>query len=120
MSCAIKRRAGYAPFIELGRRGPIPVGKAVLTSAGRLPHKGIIHVAGINLLWTATAFSIQESVRSAMELVNLHGFASVAFPLIGAGTGSFGEAGSERLMLETLVQINSGARVIIVRFPGGT
>lgn len=47
---ASKRRAGYAPFIELGREGPIPLGGAVETSAGRLPFRSIIHVAGISML----------------------------------------------------------------------
>ena len=51
VSRAIKRRAGRAPFRELARKGPMPLGSAVLTTAGRLPHKAIIHVAGINLLW---------------------------------------------------------------------
>jgi O-acetyl-ADP-ribose deacetylase (regulator of RNase III) len=34
VSGAIKRRAGYASFRELARHGPIPLGGAVLTSAG--------------------------------------------------------------------------------------
>ena len=42
VSGAIKRRAGLAPFRELGKLGPIPLGGAVLTTAGRLPHKAII------------------------------------------------------------------------------
>lgn len=46
VSGAIKRRAGHAPFRELARLGPIPLGGAVLTSAGRLPHRAIVHVAG--------------------------------------------------------------------------
>ena len=116
VSGAIKRRAGYAPFLELGRHGPIPLGHAVLTGPGRLPYRGIIHVAGINMLWTATTYSIQESVRSAMRMAGEQGFASVAFPLIGAATGRFGEAGSERLMLEALDAIPSDVKVSIVRF----
>lgn len=34
-----------SPFRELGRYGAMPLGSAVLTGAGRLPFKGIIHVA---------------------------------------------------------------------------
>ena len=49
VSGAIKRQAGYQPFIELGQFGAIPLGAAVLTSAGRLSQRGIIHVAGIDL-----------------------------------------------------------------------
>ncbi|MFO0882974.1 MAG: macro domain-containing protein [Pirellulales bacterium] len=54
----------------------------VLTSAGRLPFKGIIHVAGINLLWMASERSIRDSVKSAMQIVDEKHFSSVAFPLI--------------------------------------
>src|SRR3954454_20024433 len=56
VSGAIKRRGGLQPFREVGRHGPIPLGHAVLTSAGRLPFRGIIHVAGINGLWRASEF----------------------------------------------------------------
>jgi O-acetyl-ADP-ribose deacetylase (regulator of RNase III) len=87
VSGAIKRRAGNRPFIEVGRLGPIPLGGAVITSAGRLPYKAIIHVAGISMFWMASERSIQGSVRSAMRLLEEHQFASVAFPLIGGGTG---------------------------------
>lgn len=58
VSGAIKRKGGLQPFLEVARAGPIPLGDAVLTSAGRLPFKGIIHVAGINLLWRASELSI--------------------------------------------------------------
>ena len=87
VSGAIKRRAGVGPFREVARHGPIPLGHAVLSSAGRLPHKAIIHVAGISMFWHASERSIRGSVRSAMALVEAHGFTSVAFPIIGAGSG---------------------------------
>jgi O-acetyl-ADP-ribose deacetylase (regulator of RNase III) len=50
VSGAIKRHGGFRPFIEVGRAGPMPLGSAVLTAAGRLRFKAIIHVAGINML----------------------------------------------------------------------
>jgi len=68
VSGAIKKRGGYAPFRELGRLGPIPLGGAVETSAGKLPFKSIIHVAGINMIWRSSERSIRESVRSAMSI----------------------------------------------------
>jgi O-acetyl-ADP-ribose deacetylase (regulator of RNase III) len=116
VSGAIKRRGGFRPFIEVGRAGPIPLGEAVITSAGRLPFKAIIHVAGINMLWTASPRSIQGSAQSAMRLVNSQGFASVAFPVIGAGSSGFGEEGALKLMLEAFQALESPAKVIIVRF----
>src|SRR6476469_10053316 len=68
VSGAIKKRAGTGPFKELRQHGPIALGGAVFTSPGKLPFKGIIHVAGINLLWRASERSIQNSVQSALRL----------------------------------------------------
>lgn len=116
VSGAIKRRAGYRPFVEVGRHGPIPLGGAVLTTAGRLPHKAIIHVAGINMLWSASPRSIQGSVTSAMRLVQESGFQSAAFPVIGAGSGGYPEPEALQLMLAAFAPIASSARVEIVRF----
>jgi O-acetyl-ADP-ribose deacetylase len=116
VSGAIKRRAGYQPFHELGRHGPIPLGGAVITSVGRLPFKAIIHVAGISILWRSSKKSIQGSVVSAMSIVNERRFKSVAFPLIGAGTGGFGENGALQLMLDVFQTISSSASVTVVRY----
>ncbi len=116
VSKAIKAKAGYAPFRELARYGPIPLGGAVLTSAGRLPYKGIIHVAGINLLWFATAESVQQSVRSAMTIVQEQGFRSVAFPIIGSGSGSRSRRKALGWMLEALESIPCDARVVVVEY----
>ncbi len=54
VSRAIKRRAGFAPFRELAKMKMLPLGGAVETTAGRLPFKAIIHVAGINMLWRSS------------------------------------------------------------------
>jgi hypothetical protein len=58
-----------------------------LTTAGRLPFKAIIHVAGISLLWRSSERSIRDSVRNAMAIAQQRTFQSVAIPLIGAGSG---------------------------------
>lgn len=95
VSGAIKRRGGTAPFKEVEKHGPIPLGEAVLTSAGRLPFKGIIHVAGINMLWRASERSIRDSVKNALQVAHEHGFRSIAFPLIGAGSRGLQSGASE-------------------------
>jgi O-acetyl-ADP-ribose deacetylase (regulator of RNase III) len=116
VSGAIKRRGGFKPFIEVGRAGPIPLGGAVITTAGRLPFKAIIHVAGIDMLWRASKRSIQESVRSSMELVNQGDFASVAFPVIGSGSGGFSQDAALALMLDEFARIESKADTCVVQF----
>jgi len=116
VSGAIKRRAGYAPFRELARLGPIPLGAAVATGAGRLPFRAILHVAGLNLLWQTSEATIRACVRSAILLARQRGDRSLAFPLIGAGTGGFPPARSLELMLDELAQLEFPGEVRLVRF----
>lgn len=117
VSGAIKRRAGYSPFRELGW-APMPLGSARLTSAGRLPHKGIIHVAGIDMLWRGSVESVRDSVVNACELALAHGFQSIAFPVIGAGSGSLDAAVALQTMVEALTTRDPPLKVVIVRFAG--
>lgn len=117
-SGAIKKRGGTGPFKELRKFGAIPLGRAVLTSAGKLPFKGIIHVAGINLLWRASERSIRDSVRNALAVAEEHGFQSIAFPLIGAGSGGFNQEKAERIMLDELQKWESPLAVTVVVFRG--
>lgn len=116
VSGAIKRRAGTLPFREVGRHGAIPLGGAVLTSAGRLPFRGIIHVAGINMFWRSSGFSVRQSVRSAMAIVVKEGFRSVAFPLIGAGSGGGSAERIEEFITEELSDVEFSGDVYIVRY----
>jgi O-acetyl-ADP-ribose deacetylase len=116
VSGAIKRRGGTAPFKEVRRHGAIPLGGAVLTSAGKLPFKGIIHVAGINLLWRASERSIRESVKNAVRLAHENGFTSIAFPVIGAGSGGLNQERAKALMLDELDKLDLPVTVKVVVF----
>jgi len=116
VSGAIKRRGGKAPFREVARHGAIPLGGAVLTSAGKLRFKAIIHVAGINMLWRASEKSIRASVRNAMRVAQENKFQSIAFPLIGAGSASFNQEQAKALMLDELSKLDVQMAVTIVVF----
>ena len=116
VSGAIKRRGGTGPFRELGKLGPIPLGGAVLTSAGRLPFPAVIHVAGINLLWRASERSIRDSVRNALDLARRHGFRSVAFSLLGAGSGGFDRERAKSVMLDEFRKSDAPIDVTLVLF----
>ncbi len=98
VSGAIKKKAGYAPFKELAKKGPIPLGGAVMTGAGKLPCKAIIHVAGINMLWRSSEGSVRDCVKNALVLARENNFTSIALPLIGTGTGG----GNEKKILEIM------------------
>ena len=116
VSGAIKRRGGTEPFRQLGRLGVIPLGGAVETGAGRLPFKAIIHVAGINMLWRSSERSIRDSVRNAMAIARATGYRSIAFPLIGAGSGGRSPAKVLESMCDELRSIDYDGEVRIVRY----
>ena len=97
----------------------MPLGSAVLTSAGKLPYAGIIHVAGINLLWRASERSIRDSVENAMRIAASHDFHHVALPVIGAGSGGFDEAHALDVITSALRGLRSPGRATVVRFRPG-
>lgn len=119
VSGAIKRRAGYEPFRELARHGPIPLGGAVKTGAGRLPFRAIIHVAGINMFWRSSERAIRECVRSALGIAREQGYGSIAFPLIGAGTGGYSPEKVLEIMQDEAGKHGYDGEVRIVRFRRG-
>jgi len=116
VSGSIKKRGGYAPFRELGKLGAIPLGGAVITGAGNLPFKAIIHVAGISMWWRSTERSIRHSVRNALSLAAERGFQSIAFPLIGAGTGGGSAETVQATIADELANCEFDGLVCIVRF----
>ena len=115
VSGSIKRKAGYKPFRELPF-GSIPLGSVVITSAGKLGCKAIIHVAGINMLWKASKRSIQDSVANALKLAQDSNFESIAFPIIGAGSGGFNKVEALNLMVEAIRDSESTLKIVIVEF----
>ncbi|MCP4778039.1 MAG: Appr-1-p processing protein [Planctomycetaceae bacterium] len=116
VSGAIKKRAGLAPFRELGKHGGIPLGNAVETTAGKLPFKSIIHVAGINMLWRSSERSIRDSVRNAMQIAAYRKYDSIAIPLIGAGSGGGKPEKIIDMIQDELGTIEFYGEVVIVRY----
>ena len=114
VSGAIKKRGGLQPFREIGRTGPMALGEVRLTSAGRLPFRGIIHVAGINLLWRGSQHATKESVQNAIRLATKEDFKSIAFPLIGAGSGGRKKEKVLAWMQEALTSLEYDGDVRIV------
>ncbi len=118
VSGAIKRRGGTTPFREVRRYGRLALGQAVATSAGGLPFEGIIHVAGINDLWRASERSIRDSVRNALSLALQNGWRTIAFPVLGAGSGGFDTEKAEGIMRDELEKSDAELEVVVVRFRG--
>ncbi len=87
---AIHRAAGPSVMEECRKIGGCPTGKAVMTGAGRLGAKKIIHTPGP--VWRGGAKGEEELLRlsycSCFALAAGHGLRSIAFP--GISTGVYG------------------------------
>lgn len=119
VSKAIRRRAGSAPFRELSKYGLLPLGGAVETGAGRLPFRAIIHVAGIGFLWLSSERAVRSSVRNAVAIARQRGYSSIAFPLIGAGTGGKRKDDVQAWMQDELLKAEYEGEARIVVWPKG-
>lgn len=117
VSGAIKRRAGIAPFQEVARFGKLSLGQAILTTAGELPYKGIIHVAAITSWGRSNKEIIKACVKNAIKIVVEHNFFAVAFPALGCGSGRMQEETVIPLIEETLWKIDCDGDAIIIRSP---
>jgi len=86
---AIKRRGGDRIEFEAVRQGPALQGSAVVTAAGDLAARYVIHAVSLGSDRRATVESIDGATRAAMRCADDLGMESVAFPALGTGVGGF-------------------------------
>ncbi len=99
---AIKRKGGDIIEQEAMAQGPIKPGEAVITSAGALSAKHVIHCAGMSPGEPATYDNVKSSVREALRLATENELTSIAFPAIGAGVGGLSKEQSARAVIEAI------------------
>jgi O-acetyl-ADP-ribose deacetylase len=86
---ALKRAGGDEIEHEAVARGPIPVGEAVATSAGRLPAKWVIHGAVMGQDLRTSAQLVEQTTRNVLCLADELEAESLALPAFGTGVGGF-------------------------------
>ncbi|HST25387.1 MAG TPA: macro domain-containing protein [Gaiellaceae bacterium] len=96
---AIKRAGGEEIEREAIVKGPIPVGTAVATGAGRLAARHVIHGAVMGQDLRTSAELIRRTTRSCLDLADELGCESLALPAFGTGVGGFPLAECARLMV---------------------
>ena len=86
VAAAIARAAGPALEEEGDRivagRGEVPVGEAVVTTAGRLPFKGVIHAVGPHQGQGREEERLEQALQAAFLRAHERGWASVSFPAV--------------------------------------
>lgn len=85
----ISRAAGAELQAESDRlvvaQGAYPTGSAVVTTAGRLPFKGVIHAVGPRQGEGDEGRKLEQALDAAFARAREQGWNSVAFPAVSAG-----------------------------------
>ena len=85
----LKRIGGDEIEFAAVRQAPVELGDAIVTPAGRLAAKVVIHAVSLERDRRTSDAAIDRAARSAMARVRELGLTSVAFPALGTGIGGF-------------------------------
>ena len=85
----LKRAGGDSIEFAALRQAPVNIGDAIVTPAGRLAAKVVIHAVSLERDRRTSGPALERAARSAMARVRELGLTSVAFPALGTGVGGF-------------------------------
>jgi O-acetyl-ADP-ribose deacetylase (regulator of RNase III) len=97
---AIKRKGGQQVEDEAIKLGPIEVGEAVVTGAGKLNTRYVIHAAVMGQDLRTDDNLISITTRNTLKLAEKHKIESIAFPALGTGVGGFPIDRCAKLMIQ--------------------
>jgi len=97
---AIKRVGGREIEEEAVKKGPIPVGEAVVTGAGRLSCNYVIHAAVMGPDLVTNEEKIRAATKNSLLRAEELGLKSIAFPALGTGVGRFPYSKAAEVMIQ--------------------
>lgn len=99
---ALRRAGGREIEEEAVAQGPIPIGEAAVTSAGRLKAHYVIHAAVMGMDFRTNADYIRAATENSLRRAQELGLRSLVFPALGTGVGRFPLGECARIMLEVV------------------
>jgi O-acetyl-ADP-ribose deacetylase len=97
---ALKWAGGAEIEREAMAQGPIELGTAVATGAGKLPARYVIHGAVMGQDLRTDAGLVRRTTHACLALADELGCVSLALPAFGTGVGGFPLAECARIMVE--------------------
>lgn len=97
---AIKRKGGDQIENEAMKKGPIPIGEAIVTSAGKLKAKYVIHAAVMGQDLRTNEEYIKNATLTSLKRAEELKIESIAFPAFGTGVGGFPLDRCAQIMLD--------------------
>jgi O-acetyl-ADP-ribose deacetylase (regulator of RNase III) len=97
---AIKRIGGREIEEEALKKGPIPVGEAVVTGAGKLSCRYVIHAAVMGPDLVTDEEKIRAATKNSLLRAEELGLKGIAFPALGTGVGHFHYSKAAQVMVQ--------------------
>ena len=118
VAAAIVRKGGDVIQQESNKIGFVPVGSAVITSAGRLPCKAVIHAVGPRMGEGDEDAKLKKTIKSTLKLAAEKGFTSISMPAISSGTFGFPKERCANILVNESIDffLNSKNTINIIEF----
>ena len=97
---AIRVKGGPAIQKECDKIGPIALGEAAITGAGRLRARHVIHAASMRLGESTSEENLRAATRNSLMRADENSLRTIAFPAIGTGIAGFPVERCAQVMLE--------------------
>ncbi len=111
---AISARGGMSIQEELKPYGTISTGEAVVTAAGELNSKFIVHAVGPRFQEDNTEEKLTTTMESALKVAKEKGIRKIAFPPMGTGFYGVPLNMCARVMLEVIQKYLSDFEEIVI------
>ena len=98
---AIKAKGGDEIEKEAMSKGPIPIGEAIVTTAGKLKVKYVIHAVVMGQDLQTSENYIRDATLNSLKRAEELSLSSIAFPAFGTGVGGFPVDRCAEVMINT-------------------
>jgi O-acetyl-ADP-ribose deacetylase (regulator of RNase III) len=112
---ALKRAGGIEIETEAMAKGPVEIGEAVVTSAGSLQAKYVIHAAVMGQDLQTNRSNISKATRNSLIRARELKVGSIAFPALGTGVGGFPADDAADAMISECVSFVEGRSATSLR-----
>ena len=116
---AIVRKGGAIIQEESNKIDYVPVGSAVITTAGKLPCKSVIHAVGPQMGEGDEDAKLKNAVHSIMRLASEKKFSSISIPAISSGIFGFPKDRCAKILVresQKFVKENQDTSIQLVEF----
>ena len=97
---AIVKKGGQIIQEESNKIGYTPVGTAIITTAGRLPSKFVIHAVGPRMGEGDEDNKLRNAVLCSLKLASENGLRSISLPAISSGIFGFPKDRCAKILIE--------------------